>query len=510
MNPNSRPRLPLVNAASNTVALLAFLAVQFFLTPVTLKALGDARYGVWSFVESFIAYIMLFDLGVAASLVSFVPRLMATEDRAGLTRTFSACFAFFLGAAGLALVVGALFLVAGLELFLNVPPGLKGEVRWLFLTLIGNFAVALALSVFPAMLDGLQAFVAKSATRTAFLLLRVPLVLLALQSRSPMLALAAAVTVCNLLEQVTLAVLVFRRLPWLRFAPRSIDRATFAAIRGYSVDSFLAMIAGRLAFQTDAFVIGSCLPLGAITTFAIPSRLTETAKSLMRAVTMTLTPAISALEAKNEHGAIRALFLQGTRLTLYLVLPVQIGLFVLGHAFLRLWINPAFADDSARTLYMLASTLSLTVALSMAARVLYGVGRIRLFARASLLEGTANLLISIILVVPFGVEGVAFGTALPHAALGLFTIVHVCRLVRIGLTEYVSVALLKPTASGLILAGTWTWMLRLGIPKTWADLIVTGSIGILTYAVAVAILESGTMRIIRLHGPRTFARQLQS
>ena len=55
MSANGRSRLPLVNAASNTLALVAFLAVQFFLTPVTLEALGKTRYGVWSFVESFIA-----------------------------------------------------------------------------------------------------------------------------------------------------------------------------------------------------------------------------------------------------------------------------------------------------------------------------------------------------------------------------------------------------------------------------------------------------------------------
>ena len=144
MSANGRSRLPLVNAASNTLTLVAFLAVQFFLTPVTLEALGKTRYGVWSLVESFIAYMMLFDLGVAASLVRFVPRLLATEDRAGLTRTFSACFTFFLAAAGLAVMIGGVLLFVGLELVLNVPPELKAEVGWLFLMLVGNFAVSLA------------------------------------------------------------------------------------------------------------------------------------------------------------------------------------------------------------------------------------------------------------------------------------------------------------------------------------------------------------------------------
>ena len=77
------------------MAFAAQLAVAFVLAPIVLRALGDARYGVWSFVESFLAYLMLFDLGVAASLVRFVPRCLATGDRDGLNRVFSACLASF-------------------------------------------------------------------------------------------------------------------------------------------------------------------------------------------------------------------------------------------------------------------------------------------------------------------------------------------------------------------------------------------------------------------------------
>src|SRR6059058_3743733 len=128
-----------VNAASNTLGLLAQLALSFFMAPIVLRALGDARNGVWTFVESFLAYLMLFDLGIAASLVRFVPRHVATGDRDGLNRVFSACLVFLLA--------------------------------------IANFAASLPLSVFPAILDGLGALTLKSVTRTTFLVLRVPALL---------------------------------------------------------------------------------------------------------------------------------------------------------------------------------------------------------------------------------------------------------------------------------------------------------------------------------------------
>src|SRR3954471_21915108 len=148
------------NAVSNVLGFVAQVVVAFALAPVVYKALGEDRYGVWSFAESVLAYLMLFDLGVASALVRFVPQLLAARDQAGLDRVFSACLAFLtLAAVAAGLVGGAvLYVTAG---WVDVPEELAGEVRLVLLAVIANFVVVLPLSVFPAMLDGLNAFTAK-------------------------------------------------------------------------------------------------------------------------------------------------------------------------------------------------------------------------------------------------------------------------------------------------------------------------------------------------------------
>jgi O-antigen/teichoic acid export membrane protein len=478
------------NAASNTLGFVAQLVVSLFMARVVLRALGDERYGVWSFVESFLAYLMLFDLGVAAALVRFVPRCLAAHDRAGLNRVFSTCLAFFAAVAAVAGPAGWLFLQFFADHLLKVPDELRGEVRLVFLAAVVSFAAGLPLSVFPAMLDGLNAFTTKTLTRTVFLLTRVPALLLALRGESPLLKLVLVLTASNLLESLTLAGLVFRRLPGLRFVPREIDRGTVRMIRGYSLDSFLAMIAGRLSFSTDAFVIGSALGAAAITPFNLANRLVDLAKSVLRSVTTTLTPAVSALEATGDLGAVRAYFLHGTRLVLYLVLPIQVGLYVLGKPFLTIWLERSeYAAASGPTLWILASTLSLTIAQSVASRVLYGMGRIRLFARVAVLEGVTNLLVSLLLVWPLGIEGVAWGTALPHVGFCLFAIVHASQLIDVHPRAYLR-AWAKPLTATALLAGVWlarTWAAN---PATWAELVTVGLVGIVPYAVLVGWLEA--------------------
>jgi O-antigen/teichoic acid export membrane protein len=481
------PRRLFTNAASNTLAFVAQLVVSFFLAPVVLQALGDDRNGIWCFVDSFLAYLMLFDLGVAAALVRFVPRCLVGQDNAGLNRIYSACLGFFTAVATVAALIGWLFLSLFADYFLNIPPELRGEVRLVFLLVVANFAVALPLSVFPAMLDGLNAFTAKSTTRTAFLLLRVPALLFALRFEERLLYLILALSLSNLLESLTLAWLVYRRLPGLRFVPWQIDRATVRMIRGYSIDSFLAMMAGRLSFQTDAFVIGAALNLAAINPFNFANQLVDRAKSVLRSATTTLTPVVSSLEAQGDLAGVRAYFLHATRLVLYLALPIQAGLYVMGKPFLTLWLKerPDIAAAATPVLWIMASTLSLTIAQSVASRVLYGMGCIRLFARVALLEGVANLVLSLALVRPLGIEGVAWGTVIPHAGFCLFAIAHAGSLLGVRPRDYL-LAWVKPLVATALLTSL---LLLRAAPDSWTAFISTGLLGTVPCAAVVVGFE---------------------
>src|SRR5437868_1447786 len=121
---DSAKRSLLVGAATNWAAFAATLAVSFFLAPYLVKALGDARYGVWCVVESILAYFTLFDLGIAACLVRFVAKLNATESRHALNKLISACLALFVGAGAAVMLVGgalAPFVAPGLEQKLGSP-----------------------------------------------------------------------------------------------------------------------------------------------------------------------------------------------------------------------------------------------------------------------------------------------------------------------------------------------------------------------------------------------------
>jgi O-antigen/teichoic acid export membrane protein len=483
----SSNRTLVFGAATNWAAFAATMVVSFFLAPYLIRALGDARYGVWCVVEAIVAYFTLFDLGIAACLVRFVAKHHAVSERTELNKIVSACLMIFTCAAGCVLAIGGIlvpFVAPGLEHKL----GESGDVAPFMLLMLANLAVTLPLSVFPTILDGLQRFGVKSGVRLLFMFARVSGIVYVMENQPGLWSLAVVYTISNLLEHMAMLWLAFRFLPELRISRRLVDRATFKQVRGYSVDAFLAMLAGRISVQTGAIVVGGFLTAAAVTHFAVAARLVDVAKNLLRSVTTTLTPAVSEREAKGDFDGVRRVLLDGTRYVLYLVFPVHIGLLYFGKPFLVKWIGVAqYADWCFPATAILSATLTLGVAQSVAARILYGLGKLTLFARLSLVEAVVNLVMSLLLVGPLGLEGVAIAVAVPNVLFCLFTIVYSCRVLNIGIGRYLVHAWMKPLLLASLPAGIW-WFVT-PVDAAWIEIGIGIGTGLFPFLALAALVE---------------------
>src|SRR5438445_973785 len=130
----------ITNAAVNWIGFAVQLVVAFFMSPILVHGLGAPRYGVWSLVESVLAYLMLFDLGVAASVVRYVARFEANGDLKRLNRIFSTSLGIF-AAAGFVAMLLALALTSVGSTLTKVPAELADEAHWMLILLGFNLAI---------------------------------------------------------------------------------------------------------------------------------------------------------------------------------------------------------------------------------------------------------------------------------------------------------------------------------------------------------------------------------
>lgn len=121
----------------------------------------------------------------------------------------------------------------------------------------------------------------------------------------------------------------------------------------------------------------------------------------------------------------------------------------------------------------------------------------RTWAWVTLTESVCNLILSIILVRPYGIIGDAFGTAIPlTCSFVLFMPQHLCRLLGIRLRTYLREAFVLPALITIPLVLTLLLMKRWFIPHHYRQLVVQLAIGGIVYGSGL-LWVYGTKRFLK-------------
>jgi len=123
---------------------------------------------------------------------------------------------------------------------------------------------------------------------------------------------------------------------------------------------------------------------------------------------------------------------------------------------------------------------------SASGRILFGMGKHGKLAIVSLIEGVANLVLSILLVRPFGIIGDVIGTAIPLAGTFLFFMpFHLCSRLGIRVTTFVRQAFVLPLMLCAPMAIVLLLMQHWFVAHTYRQLAAQLFAGGLTYALCV-------------------------
>jgi len=112
-----------------------------------------------------------------------------------------------------------------------------------------------------------------------------------------------------------------------------------------------------------------------------------------------------------------------------------------------------------------------------------------------MLEALCNLVMSVLLAGPMGIEGVALGTAIPNFVMNVIVMVSVCRLVGLGLGEYLRLAFAAPCLAGLLLAAGWWLTGAADRATTWGAWLTVGALGAAGFALIAALVEAPIFRV---------------
>lgn len=455
------------NVLTNYLRFFASGLLGFLITPILVHALGDGDYGLWVMVFSFTGYFGLFDQGIRPSLVRYVSRDHARGDHLGLGRTTSSAVALYAAVGLLTLGVSAV-VAARFGDWFRVTPEQLPIAREVVLLAGASVAIGFPLGVFGAVLSGLQRYDVANGIGIGISVLRAAAFVAVLRLGGGLVGLAWTSLAVNLLGYGLSWIAVRRLLPTLSVHPRLVTRGHLGMVGSYSGIAFLGALATSVTFQTDSIVITAFLGAALVTPFALAAGLVENARALVNSATWVLAPTASELETKGESDKLHALLVAGSKYSVLLSWPVLLALVVFGGDLLETWVGPAYRSSAAGLLTLLALPSLLALPQSTASSLLFGVSRHKGVVALSLLNAGLNLGLSLLWVRPFGLVGVALGTALPLLVVGgAATLVYASFALGVPVGRYLLQGLVRPGLLSLVFLGPAVAVERLWHPVGW-------------------------------------------
>lgn len=425
------------NISMDYLALGVEMTIGVLMLPFNVAYLGQSAYGLWVLAASIPMYFSMLDLGYGVAQVKFAAQYRARRDREGLNQIVSTLFFLFTIIGIIAFAVGAL-IAFNIDRLFQITPEQSSTGRHVLLIISLYVALGFPFSVFGGVVNGFQRHFLNGFVSIGTSIAVAVVNIAVLMAGYGLVELVAATTAVRLLAYIGYRANAYRAFPGLSIRPAYVRLSRLGEVTGFSAFILLIDVANKLNYSTDAIVIGAFMSTAAIAVWAVAQRLITTTQGLTTQINASLFPIVVDIATQGEIERLRRVFLQGTRLSLAMVIPIAVALALLAEPLVLAWVGRDFSG-SVPIIYILAAAVIIRVGNSTATTLLKGAGRHGLLAVANLLMALANLVLSVALVGRYGLIGVALGTLIPLAVISILVLFPAaCRRVELPLFETVS------------------------------------------------------------------------
>lgn len=471
----------LLNAGSNSIPTVVKTCIAFFISPIIVHSLGNYDYGIWEIVFSIIGYLGILDLGLQPAIVRYVARYTALQQNEDLQKIYSTSL-FCLGGVGIVLCLVMWGSAALWPSFLSPPDGERGRYTW-FLIIVGvQLFLIFPGSVFDCFLQGLQRYSVRSTVNVINLMVGALVVAYFLLRGHGLITLAIVDVVGRFSKFAVFAWWLSRPANGgYRFHRKYMSRATLTEMFGFGVKNLVYAISVRMATATDPLVIGAFIGAAAVPFYVIPANLIGYGKSLIWQATDVLMPFFSQMDANGDRDAVRKAYYKTARYSIGAIVPLIVGITILGPNFISLWMGPEYADRGTRVLYLLTAACGVTFINSNCSRFLIGSNRHNILAKVGLISAILNVALSIVLVQVIGIEGVAAGTLISYSLAEPYLLFVVCRVLDMSVWSYARNAMLPVIPAALfqtVLLYEWK---KYFVILSYQDIVIAATCSVLIY-----------------------------
>lgn len=464
-----RPRGALTNAGWNVFATTCNIAISFLLAPLLIHHLGTAQYGLLLLVWSIAGVLSITNLGVGEATLRYVSHYHADGDMRGVNRVFGSTLSFYII---ICITVSVVLFptVPVLVTLVNMPADAHHLAGWLLRLSAVLFSLEMISNAFRSIPMALQRYDISSKVGFGQGLVRTVGFIVLVLSGFGVLHLVlwdVLIAFATLCLQVGIGRAL---LPGIRVLPR-VSLSGFREIFGYGVYSFLTHIFLAVYRESGKLILGNQVGPSSVAYLGTPDNIAYRIYMVVISGIETLMPRFS---ANRDPKMAKDLVMKATYAALTASAVLFIPLAVLMPDFLKLWIGPEFARESATVGQLLAMSFIAPAGFAPIATFFRGTGRPGFVTIVMGLAGITVLFSSVLLVPTHGPLGVSYGyllSSVPWLAgllYGWFTLVGarsltpLLRAAGVPLLSAAVVFVLQTAIRGQLAEISWPGLLVLG------------------------------------------------
>jgi O-antigen/teichoic acid export membrane protein len=387
---------------------------------------------------------------------------------------------------------GGLLTLIGVALAVAVPAVL--DLHHAFARLFEPLAILVGLNIGISMvaiapvavLRGLQRYPAANAILGGGALLSAILIGVALLLGGGIIGVAVANLAATIITYVASVLVAKRVAPGFMAVAVRPDWARARRLVRFSRSVAMVQVAIGLQSRLDTVVIAVALPVRLVAPYNFGMTMANGIGTVTDQFAKVVLPLAAQIGVANEEGALRRLFLASTRLTMAITFAVGLPIAVLGGPILGIWVGRGFSGYGG-VVALLALAAIVDLPSYPAAAVLQGIERHGPIAWMALASGVVNLALSIALVGPYGIKGVAAATLLASAVeITLLVVPYAARVLGVSLREFSAEVLLPLAPPAALLVGALFGAQAILAATTFPRLVLVAGIPVIIYALVYA------------------------
>ena len=443
-------------AASNSlivaVGLVTVLLISLVTTPIAINHIGTAEFAAWTLATTTIGILTALDPGFSNMVTRYGAQAKVRGETHVAARICAAGSLAWLGF-GLVFALPVYFFVPYLVDSLDLNPGVRSIASTFF---YWSFGLVIFSSLLSTLSSRLSAVGDQWIVTTIDVVTRViyAVTLIELLSHGWRLsAIALATTVQFVLAYLATFVLIAVRQGRPYANPRGLDRSELREISRFGGWLQVNSVLDTLTNETDTLVLSFALGKEAVAIWGLSNRLARQITTFAYIPQQNILPVMSASFAALEGvDRMRKLYRRAQQIIVLLGAFLTGTIIAFGPLMFKAWLGQPHRQADVATI-LVALTLMAGLPRPATANAILALGRAGYGVPATILAFSVNVVFTVILVWPFGLNGVLIGTLLAKIAATSYLLHRFCTLVESSFREIILPWLLPLVGVTAVAAG---------------------------------------------------------